>query len=137
MTAAQIAREFHFTDAERDQRLGGDIALAFFCLGAPVALLCGWLARLPPPRPALAEAAPRLTRFAALGWGAQGDQFNRKRLFVAVVVLGAAPCLGTYWITTYWRARPRGGAAQCLPRPLTCPLVTCALAAGSCSCCGR
>jgi hypothetical protein len=34
-----MARDFHFDDLQRDQKLGGDIALAFFVLGAPAALL--------------------------------------------------------------------------------------------------
>jgi hypothetical protein len=31
-----MARDFHFDDLQRDQKLGGDIALAFFVLGAHV-----------------------------------------------------------------------------------------------------
>ena len=73
--APQIAHDFGFTDAERDSKLGGQISVAFFCIGAPVALLAGWL----------------------------GDQYSRKNLFVAVVLLGEGPCLGTYWVRTYWQ----------------------------------
>ena len=62
-----IARSFGFTDEERDQKLGGDIAVAFFLLGAPISLMVG----------------------------AMTDEFNRKNLFVAVVLLGEGPCLAT------------------------------------------
>ena len=68
-----IAADLGMTEAERDKKLGGDIAVAFFVLGAPVALLVGALT----------------------------DSFNRRNLFVAVVVLGEAPCLATAWVKSY------------------------------------
>ena len=68
-----IAADLGMTEAERDKKLGGDIAVAFFVLGAPVALLVGALT----------------------------DTFNRRNLFVAVVVLGEAPCLATAWVRSY------------------------------------
>ena len=51
----------------------GDIAVAFFVLGAPIALLVGALT----------------------------DTFNRRNLFVAVIVLGEGPCLATAYVRTY------------------------------------
>ena len=38
-----VARDFGFTDAQRDKYLGGFISAAFFLLGAPAALLIGYL----------------------------------------------------------------------------------------------
>lgn len=37
----QAAEEFGFDDNERDKKLGGDIALAFFVLGAPASFFVG------------------------------------------------------------------------------------------------
>jgi len=68
-----IARDFNMTDEERDQKLGGDVAIAFFLLGAPVSLLVGALT----------------------------DSFNRRNLFVAVVLFGEGPCLATAFISSY------------------------------------
>ena len=70
-----IAREFDFTDLERDRKLGGDIALAFFVVGGVASLLVGYLA----------------------------DIVNRKVLFTTVVVFGETACLCTYWVTDYWQ----------------------------------
>lgn len=69
-----MATEFGFTDAERDRKLGGDIALAFFVLGAPVSLLIGCLADV------------------------VGD---RTRLFATTIFVGEGSCLATYWVDTY------------------------------------
>ncbi len=55
-----VARDFNFTDAQRDKYLGGVIAAAFFLLGAPAALLIGYLS----------------------------DTMNRAKLLFWVVVLG-------------------------------------------------
>lgn len=72
LTAA--AKEFGFTNVERDQKLGGDIALAFFLLGAPVSFVVACL----------------------------GDLFPvRVPLFVAMVFLGEGACALTYFTTTY------------------------------------
>ena len=68
-----IAQEFGFDDDERDVKLGGVIALCFFLVGTPVALLIGWLA----------------------------DFCNRSPLYAITVFLGEAACLGTYFVTTY------------------------------------
>ena len=55
-----IAEEFDFSDEERDTKLGGHIALAFWVLGAPAALVVGILA----------------------------DQFNRSKLFAWTIAIG-------------------------------------------------
>jgi len=68
-----IAEEFGFDDDERDVKLGGVIALCFFLVGTPVALLIGWLA----------------------------DFCNRSPLYAVTVFLGEAACFGTYFVTTY------------------------------------
>jgi len=73
-----IAQEFGFTAAERDQKLGGDLALAFFLLGAPASYVVGCLADS-----------------NAFG-GAK-----RIPLFAATVCIGESACLLTYWTTTY------------------------------------
>jgi len=71
LTAA--ANEFGFTAEERDRKLGGDIALAFFLLGAPASLMVGCLA----------------------------DTSHRSILFAVVVGIGEGACLLTYFSTTY------------------------------------
>ena len=70
-----IADYFGFDDEERDRKLGGDIALAFFVLGAPAAFLIGFLA----------------------------DFCDRTQLFAATVFAGEGACMATYWTTTYWQ----------------------------------
>ncbi|MEW5311908.1 MAG: hypothetical protein WDW38_003584 [Sanguina aurantia] len=69
------ALDFGFDDIEKDEKLGGYIMAAFFVVGAPAALLAGILA----------------------------DKVNRRNLLFIVVVLGEAPCLATYWVTSYWQ----------------------------------
>ena len=69
-----MADEFGFNEAERDRKLGGDIALAFFVLGAPVSLVIGCLSDV------------------------VGD---RTRLFAWTILLGEGSCAATYWVRTY------------------------------------
>jgi hypothetical protein len=71
LTAA--ANEFGFSNDERDSKLGGAIALAFFVLGAPASLLVGCLA----------------------------DSWPRAPLFCVTVCIGEGACLVTYFTTTY------------------------------------
>lgn len=59
-----VARDFNFTDAERDKYLGGVISAAFFLLGAPAALVIGYLS----------------------------DTMNRAKLLFWVVLLGILFC---------------------------------------------
>ena len=68
-----IAHEFGFSDNERDAKLGGEIAFAFFCLGAPASYIIGCL----------------------------GDAWNRSILFALTVGLGEGACLATAFCQTY------------------------------------
>lgn len=72
---SQAAEEFGFDENERDQKLGGDIALAFFVLGAPASFL--------------------------LGCGADSDSVSRSFLFGLTVLIGEGACFFTYFTTTY------------------------------------
>mmetsp|Transcript_27163 Transcript_27163/g.64143 ORF Transcript_27163/g.64143 Transcript_27163/m.64143 type:complete len:499 (-) Transcript_27163:58-1554(-) len=69
-----IAEDFGFTPEERDRKLGGDVAMVFFLVGAPVSVLIGYMT----------------------------DKVQRNSLFCAVVFLGEAPCLATLLVTKYW-----------------------------------
>ena len=68
-----IAKDFGFTDSERDEKLGGYIAFGFFVVGGPVALLVGYFT----------------------------DTVNRCLLFGIVVAFGESACFATYWANTY------------------------------------
>lgn len=68
-----IATEFGFTDVERDQKLGGDIALMFWLFGGTVSLLMGPLT----------------------------DRVNRRNLFVLMLVIGEVPCFLTGFAENY------------------------------------
>lgn len=68
-----MARDFGLDDLERDRKLGGDIALAFFLLGAPASLIIGCL----------------------------GDVGNRTLLFAVTVGLGEGSCFMTFFCQTY------------------------------------
>jgi len=68
-----IGRDFGFDGEERDKKLGGDIALAFWVLGAPASLVVGCL----------------------------GDSCDRSRLFALTVGIGEGACLATYFASTY------------------------------------
>lgn len=68
-----IADDFGFNDEERDRKLGGDIALAFWVLGAPASFVIGCLA----------------------------DHYDRTQLFACTVFIGEGACLATFWTSTY------------------------------------
>eukprot|EP00798_Chlamydomonas_sp_ICE-L_P009776 gene9778-7658_t len=70
---SEAAEFFGFDEQEKDRYLGGYISAGFFAIGAPAALLMGFLS----------------------------DRWNRKNLLVAVVIIGEMPCLCTYWVQTY------------------------------------
>mmetsp|Transcript_8933 Transcript_8933/g.13741 ORF Transcript_8933/g.13741 Transcript_8933/m.13741 type:complete len:322 (-) Transcript_8933:1153-2118(-) len=74
-----IAQEFGFDDEERDRKLGGDIALAFWLLGAPAAILVGCLAD----KDNCCSSNPR------------------SKLFAWTVWIGEGACLATFFVTTY------------------------------------
>jgi hypothetical protein len=70
---SDIADEFGFNEEERDRKLGGDIALAFFLIGAPASFIVGCLA----------------------------DTSDRSVLFAWTVFIGEGACFATYWVRTY------------------------------------
>ena len=87
-----VAEEFGLSEREKDVMLGGRLQLAFFLVGSPASLLIGYLA----------------------------DDVPRLRLFALVVLVGEGPCLGTYWVETYWqlfavRALTGVAVGGCLP----------------------
>ena len=63
-----VARDFGFNDDQRDKYLGGFVSAAFFLLGAPAALVVGYLS----------------------------DAMNRARLLFWVVILGKLTSLQNY-----------------------------------------
>jgi MFS family permease len=68
------AKEFGFSDAERDEKLGGNLSLAFFLLGAPASVYIGYLT----------------------------DRVNRIYLMTFVVILGATPAMLVFVLREYW-----------------------------------
>jgi MFS family permease len=68
------ASDFGFNEREKNEMLGGDIALGFFLVGGPVALLVGYLA----------------------------DSIDRCKLFGIVVICGESACFATYFVKSYW-----------------------------------
>lgn len=68
-----IAQDFDLDDEERDRKLGGDISLAFFIVGAPASFLVGLLA----------------------------DTGDRSKIFGWTVFIGEAACLLTYFVQSY------------------------------------
>jgi MFS family permease len=68
-----IADDFGLDSEERDRKLGGDISLAFFLLGAPASLLVGFLA----------------------------DTMNRAKVFGWTVAIGEVACFATFFVETY------------------------------------
>ena len=69
----QMAREFKFDDQTRDEKLGGEIAFAFFLLGVPACVLIGILA----------------------------DRYSRVKLFAFAIFLGQGPNLFISVVKTY------------------------------------
>lgn len=72
---SQVANEFGFSDDERDRKLGGDISLAFFLLGAPASLIVGC-------------------------WG-DHQSSNRMVLTAWTIGIGEGACFATYFSKTY------------------------------------
>jgi predicted MFS family arabinose efflux permease len=66
------AADFGLDDAQKDAVLGGALMACFFLVGAPAALIVGYLA----------------------------DRVRRVRLLFIVVAIGAVPCLAVYWART-------------------------------------
>lgn len=69
-----VADEFGFDDLERDQKLGGDISVAFYMIGVPAAMIVG----------CLADVVER-----------------RSFLFLVTVMIGEGSCCLTYFARTY------------------------------------
>jgi MFS family permease len=69
-----IATEFNLDDLQRDTKLGGDIAIAFFMVGVPASFLVGCMADV---------------------------VHRRSLLFLWVILIGEGACLSTYWVVTY------------------------------------
>jgi predicted MFS family arabinose efflux permease len=69
-----IAAEFEFDDIERDKKLGGDIAIAFFVVGVPASFVVGCLADVVD---------------------------KRSLLFLWVILIGEGACFCTYFVSTY------------------------------------
>ena len=68
-----IAKDFGFTEREKDWKLGGELSFGFFLLGAPVTLIVGYLA----------------------------DTANRCILFGVIIFLGESACMLTYWSSSF------------------------------------
>jgi len=68
-----VAHEFEMNDIERDEKLGGELAMGLFLLGAP----------------------------AALAIGAMADRYPRKLLLVLILLVGGAASLGTALARSY------------------------------------
>ena len=66
---------FGFDEQERDKYLGGYVAAGFYIVGAPAALLFGYLS----------------------------DTVNRRNLLFIAVILGEGPCILTYFVTEFWQ----------------------------------
>ena len=71
-----IADEFGFSDEERDTKLGGDIAIAFFFMGALASVVAGFLTDVI-------------------------DGRYRSALFAIMIVLGEGACLLVYFVQSY------------------------------------
>jgi len=69
----RIAEDFGFSEVERDVKLGGNISLVFWILGGVISLSIGYLT----------------------------DLISRRKLFLAVVLIGEIPCLLTGFTQTY------------------------------------
>ena len=68
-----VAHEFGMNDIQRDEKLGGELAMGLFLLGAP----------------------------AALAIGACADRYPRKLLLVVILLVGGAASLGTALARSY------------------------------------
>jgi len=67
-----MAQEFHMTDQEKDEKLGGEVSIGFFIVGGLVGLAVGWAV----------DSATHL--------------ISRTKLFALVVLLGRVGSIGTY-----------------------------------------
>ena len=72
-----MAADFHMTDQEKDEKLGGEISIGFFIVGGLVGLAVGWAV----------DSATHL--------------ISRTKLFALIVVLGRMGSVGTYLSQTF------------------------------------
>lgn len=70
---SRIARDFGFSDIERDVKLGGNISFVFWVLGGVISLTIGYLT----------------------------DLVSRRKLFLGVILVGEIPCLLSGFAQTY------------------------------------
>lgn len=68
-----IANEFNFNKIEKDQKLGQDISVGFFCIGGLFSLIVGYLT----------------------------DKMNRIILYSIIIGIGESFCFFTYFTTSY------------------------------------
>ncbi|KAG2490341.1 hypothetical protein HYH03_011288 [Edaphochlamys debaryana] len=73
----EAAEFFGMNEQQKDTLLGGVLMAAFFAVGAPAALVVGWLT--------------------------DRGKTNRRNLLFWVVFIGETPCLLTYWVKSYWQ----------------------------------
>lgn len=96
-----IAADFQMNDMERDTKLGGEIAFAFFMIGAPASLLFGYLADHPPP-----TVSSRTSHSSTNIPDAFYNLLQRKYrilLFSITVIMGETSCCCTALVQTYWQ----------------------------------
>lgn len=87
-----VAKEFHMSDEQRDHKLGGQLALGLFLIGAP----------------------------ASLAIASLGDVWNRKALLVSILALGGVASLGTACASSFvelfwWRSLTGVSLGAALP----------------------
>ena len=95
-----IAHEFGLSDAERDAKLGGEIAFAFFLLGAPGTFPQHYPYPYPYPHPYSRSSMVTLTSShlgapASLTIGILADRCNRRDLLSATVLFGSLATMGS------------------------------------------
>ncbi|CAM9283181.1 unnamed protein product, partial [Phaeothamnion confervicola] len=72
---SRVASDFGFSDKEKDQKLGGQLALAFFSVGAVASLLVGWLT----------------------------DSLDRRIIFAIIVFVGEGASLCIIFVHTFYQ----------------------------------
>jgi len=72
-----MAQEFHMTDQEKDEKLGGEVSIGFFIVGGLVGLAVGWAV----------DSATHI--------------ISRTKLFALVVLLGRFGSIGTYMCRSF------------------------------------
>ena len=99
---SDIAKAFDFTDKQRDTKLGGEISLSLFLVGAPVSLVVGFQAVHITHTHTHTHTRTHKHTHTFFFLDPQ-DRVNRKKLYSAVVLIGEVGCLATYFVTKYWQ----------------------------------